>query len=51
MSDTDALVALTVGVVRSRRRWQGVDHTCGCEEFVDCANAADNNPAIRRGRP
>jgi hypothetical protein len=47
MSDIDALVALTVGVVRSRRWWQGVHHICGREAFVGCANAADNNPAWR----
>ena len=47
MSDIEALVALTVGVVRVRRRWQDVRPALRlrCEEFVDCANAEDNSPA------
>jgi hypothetical protein len=47
MSDFEALVALTVGVVRVRRRWQDVRPAVRlrCEEGADCANAADNSPA------
>jgi hypothetical protein len=47
MNDIEALVSLTVGVVRARRRWQGVRPALRLrgEEFVDCANAVDNSPA------
>jgi hypothetical protein len=47
MSDIDALVSLTVGVVRVPHRWQVVRPTFSlrCEEFVDCANTVDNSPA------
>lgn len=47
MSDIEALVSLTVGVVRARRRWRDVRPALGlrCEEFVDRANAVDNSPA------
>ena len=45
MNDIEALVSLTVGVVRSRRRWQDVHPALRCEELVACANAVDNNPA------
>jgi hypothetical protein len=41
----EALVALTVGVVRARHRWQDVRPALRlrCEEFVDGTNAADTS--------
>jgi hypothetical protein len=47
MNDIEALVSLTVGVVRARRRWQDVRPalTLRGEEFVDGANAVDTSPA------
>jgi hypothetical protein len=47
MSDIKALVALTIGVDRVRRRWQDVRPAfrLRCEELVSCTNAVDNSPA------
>ncbi|HKO25171.1 MAG TPA: hypothetical protein VJY65_10610, partial [Chloroflexota bacterium] len=51
MSDIKALVALTVGVDRVRRRWYDVRPVFGlrCEERVSGANAVDNSPAWQGG--
>jgi hypothetical protein len=51
MSDIKALVALTVGVDRGRRRWQDVRPALRlrCEELVSCANAVDDSPARQGG--
>jgi hypothetical protein len=51
MSDIKALVALTVGVERVRRRWQDVRPAfrLRCEERVSCAHAVDNRPARQGG--
>jgi hypothetical protein len=51
MSDIKALVALTVGVERVRRRWQDVRPAfrLRCEERVSCAHAVDNSPARQGG--
>ena len=51
MSDLKALVALTVGVDRVRRRWQDVRPAfrLKCEEPVNCTNTVDDGPARQGG--
>jgi hypothetical protein len=51
MSDIKALVVLTVGVDRVRRRWHDVRPAfkLGCEERVSSVNAVDDSPARQGG--
>ena len=51
MSDIKALVALTVGVDRVRRRWQDVrpGFRLRCEDRLSCANAVDSSAARQAG--